>query len=232
MFNVEFSKESTDTINIQEVLKKMQINFDEKKIIANMDEQLCIIKQIAKLGFIIPRNVDLDIQNKILNYSDKNELEKLFINFFLGNKKKELIRIKKTFNNYKEMENFKKAYNQAYFNFEHKKYFSACLILTLVLEGVIRYYSNIPNKDDNIHGLLNKNLNTKYKEKYTILFQDKTGISKFICDYFSSTGGNKINSQNYFNRNILMHGLEFKRFKKIDAIKLFNVIDVLNNLFL
>ncbi len=29
-----------------------------------------------------------------------------------------------------------------------------------------------------------------------------------------------------------MHGLEFQRFRKIDAIKLFNIIDILNNLLL
>ena len=233
MFDFKNLKELADAVkDIQVTLNKIKIKIDVKCIKENMNNQLVVIKKMSKLGFVIPTNVDLSMQKKIFTYTNENELEKLFTEFFLNNNQKELLRINGEFNSYSELENFKNPYNEACFNFTNEKYFSSCLILTALLEGLIRNYLNIPTKDNNISGYLNGNLNKKYKDKYTILFQDKTGISKFIENYYLSIDANKINSQNYFNRNVLMHGLEFQRFRKIDAIKLFNIIDILNNLLL
>ncbi len=233
MYDSENSKELADAVkDIQDILNKIKSKIDAEDIKDNMSNQLVIIKKMSKLGFIIPTNVDLSMQSKLFTCANEKEWEKLFIKFFLNNNQKELLRINREFNSYIELESFKIPYNEAYFNFTNEKYFSSCLILTSLLEGLIRNYLNIPTKDNNISGYLNGDLNKKYEEKYTILFQDKTGMSKFIENYYLSVDANKINDQNYFNRNVLMHGLEFQRFKEIDAIKLFNVIDILNNLLL
>ena len=233
MYDFEKLKELADAVkDIQDILNKIKSKIDAEDIKDNMSNQLVIIKKMSKLGFIIPTNVDLSMQSKFFTCANEKEWEKLFIEFFLNNNQNELLRINREFNSYIELENYKIPYNEAYFNFTNEKYFSSCLILTSLLEGLIRNYLNIPTKDNNISGYLNGDLNKKYKDKYTILFQDKTGMSKFIENYYLPVDANKINGQNYFNRNVLMHGLEFQRFKEIDAIKLFNVIDILNNLLL
>jgi len=217
---------------LQETLDKIASSLDLDNLKLGMDNQLKVIKEISKCGFLIPRNVDVETQNKIFNYKNNKELEKVYLNFFNGNNKKELKNLKARFYDYDILKEYRKPYKQAYFNYNHKNYYSSCILLTSLLEGLIRDYSNIPPKDNNLSGCLNSNLHSKYSNKYTLLFQDKTGISKFIENYYISINENNINNKNYFNRNVLMHGLEFNRFKEIDVLKLFNIIDILNSLLL
>jgi hypothetical protein len=223
---------SNDLKKIQETLDRISLNIDFNSIKQNMDNQLKIIKKISKDGYIIPSNIDTKTQKEIFRCKNKLELEKIYLKFFTTNNKKELKKLKREFYKYDEIKNFRKPYSQAYFNFNHKNYYTSCILLTSLLEGLIRKYISISIKKNNISGDLNLNLNHKYRNKYTLLFQDKTGISKFIENYYLSINEENIDSSNYFNRNVLMHGLEFERYKKIDAIKLFNIIDILNNLLL
>ena len=218
--------------SFQETLNKIASNFDLNNLKLGMDNQLKVIKEISKYGFLIPRNIDVETQKKIFNYKNNKELENEYINFFNTNNKKELINLKTRFYEYDRLKKYRKPYKQAYFNYNHSNYYASCILLTSLLEGLIREYSNISLKDNNLSGCLNSNLNSKYKNRYTLLFQDKTGISKFIENYYSRINENDINNKNYFNRNVLMHGLEFNRFKEIDVIKLFNIIDILNSLIL
>ena len=218
--------------SLQEKLNKIASNFDINKLKNGMENQIKVIKRISKYGFLIPSNADIEIQKKIFNCKDNSELEMIYLKFFNSNNKKELINLKTNFYNHDVLNNFRKIYKQAYFNFNCKNYYASCIVLTSLLEGLIRKYASVPMKNNNLSGRLNANLNSKYSDKYTVLFQDKTGISKFIENYYISISEDDINDENYFNRNALMHGLEFNRYKKIDAIKLFNVIDILNSLLL
>lgn len=219
-------------MSIQETLNKITINFDVEKLKDSMDQQLTIIKKISKDGYITPRCMDVDNQTKFFNCRYNKERKEIFTNFFIKNKEEALIGLKKEFYSYKELFYYRKPYAQAYFNFNHCNYYACCILLTALLEGLIRKYADISSKDKNIMGKLNQYLNKKYKNRYTLLFQDKTGIKNFIEIFYASIDEKCINNKNYFNRNVLMHGLEYNRFNKTDAIKLFNVIDILNGLLL
>lgn len=172
------------------------------------------------------------MQHAILNCKKSKDLEKLYLKFFLGNKKKELKKLKNEFYCQDEISEYKRPYSQAYFNFNHKKYYTSCILLTALLEGLIRKYAELTKEDKNISGQINKKLNNKYNNKDMLIFQDKTGLCKFLEKYYSSMKNRKINKDNYLNRNVLMHGIEFDKYREIDAIKLFNVIDIINSLLL
>lgn len=218
---------------LSDLINNVKIDINTEKIKGNMDEQLKIVKSISKYGFLMPLEFGSDECEHWMNYTNKKELEEILINFFIKNKQKHLIKLKKKFNNKQELDKYKKVYNQAYYSYNKKKYYSSCIILTAILEGLIRNYAELSvNGKYNVSGSINRELNKKYKNKYSIGFQDKTGISVFIESYFSSIKVHDINNNNYFKRNVLMHGLDFKRFKRIDAIKLFNIIDIFNNLML
>ena len=228
-------KELQVTLNrITASIETSRINIDLSidKIKNGMENQLKVVKKISKYGFLIPNNIDKKTQAEIFNYRDKLELENIYLKFFKKNNQKELRCLKSNFYNSSKLNRFRKIYGQAYFNFNHKNYYTACILLTAILEGLIRKYSNITKKEKNVSTYLDRILDNKYKNKYTLLFQDKTGIREFMHNYYKSVNAADINETNYFNRNVLMHGLEFNRYKEVDAIKLFNVIDILNNLLI
>ena len=228
---------SAEEIHIDENLKnsiKQLFNLINNKIEYYADDKkLEFVKKTSKYGFLIPLEFGANECRMWFNCKDSREVENIFLNFFVKSKK-QLNKLKQRFNNSREIKEYTKVYNQAYYNYNKKKYYSSCIVLTSILEGLIRYYAKIPSneKTKNVRGKINKKLSEKYKDKHTIIFQDKTGISKFIEKFYSSINSCDINNCNYFNRNVLMHGLNFEKFKKIDALKLFNAIDILNNLMI
>ena len=165
--------------------------------------------------------------------TDRKRLENKLIDFFTKDRQRQLTKIKEKFNNKEELKQFKEIYSQAYYNYNNKYYYSSGIALTAIYEGLIRTYTNIlPNESKKNVKELNGKLDKKYKNKYSIIFQDKIGIIQFNEKFFSKIKDCNINNDNYFNRNVLMHGLNFENFKKVDALKLFNAIDILNNLMI
>ncbi len=215
------------------VANKFNVDVMVEKFKANMKEQLKFIKKFSRYGFLIPLEFDTEECKYWYSCTRNKELEDILIKFFSKNKQEQLIKIKKRFDNNKELENFKKIYNQAYYNYNNKKYYSSCIVLTSLFEGLIRYYAKtFFNKQINSVSEINGELGIRYKNKYTIIFQNKNGLANFIDEFFISVNQENIKNDNYFNRNVLMHGLNFDKFRRIDVIKLFNIIDILNSLII
>ena len=125
---------------------------------------------------------------------------------------------------------FKEIYLEAYFNYINKKYISSVIILITIFEGICAYIIFQARNTKNVRGEINRYLNTKYVDKNKIIYGDREGLKEFIKILYANVDFEEIKENEYFNRNVLMHGRSFEEIGQKEVLKMFNAIDVLTNL--
>lgn len=215
-----------------EILKKIKLLVDIDKFELPTDEQIKkVLKKIVRLankGWLLPSNETIDDHQKFLNNIDNQEkLNNLFIEYF--KRDNNLQRIIDKFNASKIRTDLKDLYNQAIYLYNNHMFAGSVIILFALYEALIREQINYEDKNGvsaNINSYLGKN----YTNKKTIIFQDRKGIGVFTEKIFSNVDFNRIDDSNYFNRNVILHGIEYKRITEIDVLKMLNAIDILKDL--
>lgn len=215
-------------------IKKLQSLIDIGKlqfpIETEVKETLKKIKELAKTGWVLPIEETSEEHWEFLNNrNDTVKLGDLFRYYFNNDDCKKFNNLTERFLKNKSINKFKSLYEQALFLFKNKSYSGSLVILSVIYEGLIR---NLIQYNDNtdVSSNISKSLNDKYINKITISFQDREAIKIFTENFFKKTDFNNVNDSNYFNRNILLHGIDYTYVTDLDVIKLFNAIDVLVSL--
>lgn len=215
-------------------IKKLQSLIDIGKlqvpIETEVKETLKKIKELAKTGWVLPIEETSEEHWEFLNNrNDTVKLGDLFRYYFNNDDCKKFNNLTERFLKNKSINKFKSLYEQALFLFKNKSYSGSLIILSVIYEGLIR---NLIQYNDNtdVSSNISKSLNDKYINKITISFQDREAIKIFTEDFFKKPDFNNVNDSNYFNRNILLHGIDYFYVTDLDVIKLFNAIDVLVSL--
>lgn len=186
------------------------------------------ITRLANMGWLLPSNENIDDHRKFLNNIDNQEkLNSLFIEYF--KRENNLQKIMDKFNASKIKTDLKDLYNQAVYLYNNHMFAGAVTILFVLYEALIREQINYEDKSG-VSVNINFYLGKKYTNKKTIIFQDRKGIGVFTEKIFSKVDFNRIDDSNYFNRNVILHGIDYKRITEIDVLKMLNAIDILKNL--
>ena len=193
-------------------------------------ETLKKIKELAKTGWVLPNEETSEEHwNFLNNRNDIVKLDDLFRHYFNDDDCKKINNLNERFLENKSINKFKSLYEQALSLFKNKSYSGSLIILSVIYEGIIRYFIQY-NDNTAVSSNINNCLNAMYKNKITIIFQDREAIKTFTEEFFKKTDFNNVNDSNYFNRNILLHGIDYTYVTDLDVIKLFNAIDVLISL--
>lgn len=215
-------------------IKKLQSIIDIGKLQVPIETEvkktLKKIKELAKTGWVLPIEETSEEHWEFLNNrNDTVKLGDLFRYYFNNDDCKRFNNLTERFLKNKSINKFKSLYEQALFLFKNKSYSGSLVILSVIYEGLIR---NLIQYNDNtdVSSNVSKSLNDKYINKITISFQDREAIKIFTENFFQKTDFNNVNASNYFNRNILLHGIDYTYVTDLDVIKLFNAIDVLVSL--
>lgn len=186
------------------------------------------IEKLANTGWLLPTNETVEDHWNFLNNTDNSEeLNRLFVEYF--NRDNNIQRIIDKFNEDRNQTNLKEIYNQAVYLYNNQMYAGAVIILCALYESLIREQINYVD-EKSVSSNVNSYLSKRYTDKMTLIFQDRKGIGNFTEKFFSKIDYDKIDDTNYFNRNVILHGIEYKRISEIDVLKLLNAIDVLNGL--
>lgn len=165
---------------------------------------------------------------KFLNNIDNQEkLNNLFIEYF--KRDNNLQKTIDKFNTGKRRSDLKDLYNQALFLYNNHMFSGAVTILFALYEALIREQINYEDKNS-VSSNINYYLSKKYTDKRTIIFQDRKEIGAFTEKIFSKVDFDKIDDSNYFNRNVILHEMDYKRITEIDVLKMLNAIDILEDL--
>lgn len=195
-----------------------------------IQETLKKIKELAKTGWMLPIEETPEEHWEFLNNRhDIVKLDDLFRHYFNDDDCKKINNLYERILENKSINKFKSLYEQALFLFKNKFYSGSLIILSVIYEGIIRNFIQY-NDNTGVSSNINKCLNDMYKNKITIIFQDREAIKIFTEEFFKKTDFNNVNDSNYFNRNILLHGIDYTYVTNLDVIKLFNAIDVLVSL--
>ena len=193
-------------------------------------ETLKKIKELAKTGWVLPNEETSEEHwNFLNNRNNIVKLDDLFRHYFNDDDCKKINNLNERFLENKSINKFKSLYEQALSLFKNKSYSGSLIILSVIYEGIIRYFIQY-NDNTAVSSNINNCLNAMYKNKITIIFQDREAIKTFTEEFFKKTDFNNVNDSNYFNRNILLHGIDYTYVTDLDVIKLFNAIDVLISL--
>ena len=193
-------------------------------------ETLKKIKELAKTGWVLPNEETSEEHwNFLNNRNDIVKLDDLFRHYFNDDDCKKINNLNERFLENKSINKFKSLYEQALSLFKNKSYSGSLIILSVIYEGIIRYFIQY-NDNTAVSSNINNCLNAMYKNKITIIFQDREAIKTFTEEFFKKTDFNNVNDSNYFNRNILLHVIDYTYVTDLDVIKLFNAIDVLISL--
>lgn len=208
------------------------IDMDELQVPSETEikETLKRIKELAKTGWVLPNEETLEEHWKFLNNrNDIVKLDDLFRHYFNDDDCKKINNLNERFLENKNLKKFKGLYEQALCLFKNKSYSGSLIILSVIYEGIIRNFMQY-NDNTGVSSNINKCLNGMYQNKITIIFQDREAIKIFTEEFFKKLDFNNVNDSNYFNRNILLHGIDYTYVTDLDVIKLFNAIDVLVSL--
>jgi len=215
-------------------LKRLESLIDVGKLELPSDEQikdtLKKVKKLSKTGWLLPNEENSDEHWNFINNSDNiKKLDRLFDSYF---SKKNIINnmLKRLKSNLKNTK-FYNIFKQAEFLYKNDMYSGSTLLLTTIYEGVIRDNINYIDSN-NVSANVNNFLNNKYQNNKLIIYQDREGIKIFTEEYFETMDFNNIDESNYFNRNVLLHGVEYDRIEKKDVLKLLNALDVLCTLLI
>ena len=215
-------------------IKKLQSLIDMDKLQVPSETEikgtLKKIKELAKTGWVLPIEETSEEHWKFLdNRNDIVKLDDLFRYYFNNDDCKKFNNLTERFLKNKSINKFKSLYEQALFLFKNKSYSGSLIILSVIYEGLIRNFIQY-NDNTNVSSNINKCLNDMYKNEITIIFQDREAIKIFTEDFFKKPDFNNVNDSNYFNRNILLHGIDYTYVTDLDVIKKLNAIDVLVSL--
>lgn len=215
-------------------IKKLQSLIDMGKLQVpsetEIKETLKKIKELAKTGWVLPiEETSEEHWNFLNNRNDIVKLGDLFRYYFNNDDCKKFNNLTERFLENKSINKFKSLYEQALSLFKNKFYSGSLIILSVIYEGLIRDFIEY-NDNTNVSSNINKFLNDMHKNKITIIFQDREAIKIFTEEFFKKPDFNNVNDSNYFNRNILLHGIDYTYVTDLDVIKLFNAIDVLVSL--
>lgn len=193
-------------------------------------ETLKRIKELAKTGWVLPNEETPEEHWKFINNrNDIVKLDALFRHYFTDDDCKKINNLNERFLEDENLKKFKGLYEQALFLLKNKFYSGSLIILSVIYEGIIRNFMQY-NDNTGVSSNINKFLNDMYQNKITIIFQDREAIKIFTEEFFKKPDFNNVNDSNYFNRNILLHGIDYTYVTDLDVIKLFNAIDVLVSL--
>ncbi|MGM9882061.1 MAG: hypothetical protein ACI31S_04390 [Bacilli bacterium] len=215
-----------------EFLEKIKLLIELNKFELPSNEQIKIvlkkIEKLANAGWLLPSYETSDEHWKFLNNIDNQEkLNNLFIEYF--KRDNNLQKTIDKFNTGKRRSDLKDLYNQALFLYNNHMFSGAVTILFALYEALIREQINYEDKNS-VSSNINYYLSKKYTDKRTIIFQDRKGIGAFTEKIFSKVDFDKIDDSNYFNRNVILHGMDYKRITEIDVLKMLNAIDILEDL--
>lgn len=216
----------------REVFEKLRTIFDEINANVPSDkevkETLKKIEKLADTGWLLPGYETSDDHWKFLNNIDNiDKLNDLFMEYF--QRDNNFQRTIDKFNEERNVTKFKDLYNQAIYLYNNHMYAGALIILTTIYEGLIREQINYIDSS-NVTGNINRYLNNRYTNKKTIVFQDRQGIKRFTENFFAEVDFKVIDDCNYFNRHVILHGVEYNKISKVDVLKMLNAIDVLDGL--
>lgn len=206
---------------------KLLINAEKSKFPSEQQikDTLKKVKNLSKTCWLLPNEENSKEHWEFLNNSDDIEKLDRFFNIYFSKKKIINNMLERLESNLK-CTKFYDIFQQAIFLYKNNMYSGSTLLLTTIYEGIIR--ENVSYIDsNNVSANINSFLNAKYKNNKLIIFQDKEGIKTFTEKYFETINFCNINETNYFNRNVILHGVEYDRIVKKDNLKLLNALDVL-----
>ena len=188
------------------------------------------IKKLSKTGLLLPNDENSNEHwDFINNYDNIEKLDRLFESYF--SKKNVISNIIERLESNLKSTKFYNVFKQAVFLYKNNMYSGSTLLLTTIYEGVIR--DNINYLDsNNVSANINNFLNNKYQNNKLIIYQDREAIKIFTKEYFETMDFNNIDGTTYFNRNVILHGVEYDRIEKKDVLKLLNALDVLCTLLI
>lgn len=215
-------------------LKELKLLIDVGKVKLPSEQQikdtLKKVKKLSKTGWLLPNDENSKEHWDFLNNSDDvKKLDRLFNLYF--SKKNIINNMLERLESNLKCTKFYDVFHQAIFLYKNNMYSGSTLLLTSIYEGIIR--ENIDYIDsNNVSANVNGFLNSKYQNNKLIIFQDRESIKIFTEKYFETIDFCNINESNYFNRNVILHGVEYDRIEKKDSLKLLNALDILCTLLI
>lgn len=204
------------------LLNNSKLKFPQEE---NFKSALNKIKQLAKKGYLLPNDETMeDHWNFLRNIDNEAKLNELFINYFeCDNNFEKLI---ERFNNNEAMNKFYDLYNQAIHLLEKEMFSGSLIILSVLYEGTVREFVNYADGSD-VSSNINSFLNKKYTNKNRLIYQDREEIKIFTKIFFKKVNFDNMLTSDYFNRNVLLHGIDYSKISKVDVLKILNAIDIL-----
>lgn len=209
--------------------KLEQNNDDEKLLTAGEiieEEYKDVISNVAKFGWTIPLNIELEKLEELKDISSNSEeLDSFFIEFYYEKEFKNLCdSVLNKITNKGQKKRFEECFNM----YLMEMYSSCITVLTTVLEGFISSFGDNPQdvrvmRICNYHAREEKDNGNNIQSLCWISMYEYTKILYEKSDFTQS-------EPNGANRHWIIHGRTSKLGERVDCLRLFNALSTMINI--